>query len=57
MVEFAEKLRQLRKEYGLTQAELASMIGVKNSVISFYEMGDRVPSPKIIKERLRCRRK
>jgi len=50
MVEFAEKLRQLRKEYGLTQAELASMIGVKNSVISFYEMGDRVPSPKIIKK-------
>lgn len=50
MVEFAEELRQLRREHGLTQAELASMIGVKNSVISFYEMGDRVPSPKIIKK-------
>ena len=44
MVDFANKLRQLRIEKGLTQAELASMIGVKHSVISFYEVGDRVPS-------------
>ena len=50
MVEFGSKLRQLRKEKGLTQMQLASMIGVKNSVISFYEMGDRVPSPEVIKK-------
>ena len=50
MVDFANKLRQLRIEKGLTQAELASMIGVKHSVISFYEVGDRVPSPKVIKK-------
>ena len=50
MVEFAEKLRALRKEKNLTQQQLASLIGVKNSVISFYEMGDRVPSPEVIKK-------
>ena len=50
MVEFGERLRTLRKEKKLTQQQLASMIGVKNSVISFYEMGDRTPSPEVIKK-------
>jgi len=50
MIDFGEKLRLLRKEKGLTQAELATLIGVKDKVISFYETGDRVPSPKIIKK-------
>ena len=44
MVEFGVRLRQLRKERNLTQKELANLIGVKNSVISFYEVGDRTPS-------------
>ena len=48
MVEFGEKLRKLRTEKGLTQKQLASLIGVKNSVISFYELGDRIPSPEVI---------
>ncbi len=39
MVEFGDRLRKLRKERKLTQKELASLIGVKNSVISFYEVG------------------
>lgn len=50
MVEFGEKLRTLRKEKNLTQQQLAALIGVKNSVISFYEMGDRTPSPDVIKK-------
>ena len=50
MVEFGERLRTLRKDKKLTQQQLASMIGVKNSVISFYEMGDRTPSPEVIKK-------
>ena len=50
MVEFSEKLRQLRKERDLTQAELGNLIGVKDKVISFYEQGDRVPSPRVIKK-------
>lgn len=50
MVEFGQKLRELRKQHNLTQKELASMIGVKNSIISFYEVGDRIPSPEIIRK-------
>jgi transcriptional regulator with XRE-family HTH domain len=32
----------------LTQKQLAEQIGVQNSIISFYENGDRLPSPEII---------
>ena len=38
----------MRKQKKLTQKQLASLIGVKNSIISFYEVGDRIPSPEII---------
>ena len=48
MVEFGNRLRELRKQKGMTQKQLASLIGVKNSIISFYEVGDRIPSPEII---------
>lgn len=48
MVEFGERLKDLRKQKGLTQKQLASLIGVKNSIVSFYETGDRIPSPEII---------
>ena len=48
MVEFGKRLRELRKQKNLTQKQLASLISVQNSVISFYELGDRMPSPEII---------
>lgn len=48
MVEFGNRLKNLRKQHNLTQKQLASLIGVKNSIISFYELGDRIPSPQII---------
>lgn len=48
MVEFGVRLKALRKEKRLTQKQLASMIGVQHSVISFYEVGDRIPSVEII---------
>lgn len=50
MVEFGNKLRQLRKEKNLSQKQLAALIGVQNSIISFYELGDRVPSPEVVKK-------
>ena len=50
MVEFSEKLRQLRKENKLTQTELGNLIGVKHSIISLYELGERIPSPGVIKK-------
>lgn len=48
MVEFGNRLKHLRKQHNLTQKQLASLIGVKNSIISFYELGDRIPSPQIV---------
>lgn len=48
MVDFGDRLRRLRKERKLTQKELAGRIGVKNSVIRFYEVGDRTPSLEVL---------
>lgn len=48
MVEFGTRLRKLRQSKNLTQKQLADLIGVKNSIISFYEVGDRLPSPMMI---------
>ena len=50
MVEFGNRLRQLRKEKNLTQQQLAELIGIKNGVISFYELGDRIPSPAVLRK-------
>lgn len=48
MVEFGNRLRNLRKQRRLTQKQLGNLIGVQDSVISFYELGDRMPSPEVI---------
>lgn len=48
MTGFGKRLRNLRKQKNLTQQQLAVQIGVKNTMISFYEMGDRLPSPEVI---------
>lgn len=48
MVEFGKRLRELRIQRNLTQKQLGAIVGVKNSIISFYENGDRMPSPEII---------
>lgn len=48
MVDFGEKLKQLRVQTGLTQQQLANQIGVTKSVISYYELQERYPSPEIL---------
>lgn len=45
---FGKTLKRLRKEAGLTQKQLASQIGVSKSMISFYELQARIPSPPIL---------
>lgn len=40
---FGERLRQIRKEKGLTQAEVAKLLSIGESTISFYESGKRQP--------------
>ena len=45
-----KKLRILREQAGLTQKQVAEQIGVTNSVISYYELQSRSPSPEILKK-------
>ncbi|MBQ1924337.1 MAG: helix-turn-helix transcriptional regulator [Lachnospiraceae bacterium] len=45
MVEFGAKLKKLRTEEGLTQQQLGELLGVSKSVVSYYEVNERVPSP------------
>ncbi len=40
---FSEKLASLRREKGLTQAELAARLGISKSAVSMYERGNREP--------------
>ncbi len=47
---FGQKLRKLREEKGISQQELAKMLGYKsNSYIYDIERGDFIPSDKKIK--------
>lgn len=43
-MEFAKKLKELRKEKGLTQEELASQLFVSRTLISKYESGAIYPT-------------
>lgn len=43
MVYFSERLRELRKAKGLTQAQVAELVGGTKMMISSYESGTRYP--------------
>lgn len=48
MVDFGQKLRNLRLEAGMTQAELAQRLDITKAVISYYELHERCPSPEVL---------
>ena len=49
MIPLGDKLRDLRNERNLSQAQLAKRIGVNSSTVALYETGDRLPSlPRLI---------
>lgn len=41
---FAENVRKLREEKGLTQQELANLVEIAQSTIAQYEKGMKVPT-------------
>lgn len=47
-MDFGSRLKELRKQAGLTQQQLAYQIGVSKSVVSFYELRERTPSPEVL---------
>lgn len=48
MVDFSVRLKQLRKDKHLTQAQVAKRVGVTSSMISSYETDIRLPSYEVI---------
>lgn len=48
MVDFPTRLRELRKERGLTQGQVAGRLGVTPSMVSAYENGIRQPSYEVL---------
>ncbi len=48
MVDFGRKLKELRIQEGLSQKQLAERVKVTKSVISYYELQERYPSPEIL---------
>ena len=43
MNEFGERLKNIRKQKGMTQSELGNLLGASKQVISRYENGERAP--------------
>jgi len=50
---FAERLKVLRAEKGLTQVELADMLGVSKGTVGMWETGKRMPSFETLDEMTR----
>lgn len=48
MVDFSQRLKQLRKDKHLTQAQVAERIGVTASMVSSYETDIRLPSYEVM---------
>ena len=48
MVDFSQRLKQLRKDKHLTQAQVAQLVGVTPSMISSYETDIRLPSYEVM---------
>lgn len=47
-MEFGDRLRQLRRSRGLSQDELAALLGTTKQVLSRYETGQRVPRLSVV---------
>lgn len=47
--DLGQRLKELRTKQNLTQEQLASRLGVRKSVISYYEAGTRCPSYEVLK--------
>lgn len=50
MVDFGLKLKELRKQAGITQQQLADKLGITKSVVSYYELSERTPSPDVLRD-------
>lgn len=49
-MEFASRLKELRKKHGYTQSTLAQALGVSNGTIAMWETGKRTPDYTLISQ-------
>lgn len=47
-MDFGSRLKELRTQAGMTQLQLAQRLGITKSVVSFYELQERTPSPDVL---------
>lgn len=47
MATLADRIKELRKQHNLTQAELGKILGVGKTTISMYENGNSTPNDEI----------
>ena len=47
---FSERLAALRRERGMTQADLAARLGISKSAVSMYERGNREPELELLQK-------
>lgn len=47
---FSQRIKELRKKYGYTQAKLGEMLGISASAVGMYEQGRREPDSRILTE-------
>ena len=55
MLDFSQRLKQLRRDRHLTQAQVAKRIGVTAAMVSSYETDIRLPSYGVTVDYLLCR--
>ncbi|MDE5655116.1 MAG: helix-turn-helix domain-containing protein [Clostridia bacterium] len=48
MEKFIKRLKELRAEKGLTQAQLAKATKISTTAISYWENGERIPNAKAV---------
>lgn len=53
---FQDLIKQLRREAGLAQTELAERLGMAQRTVSSWETGDAVPRPRVIRKLARVLR-
>ena len=51
-MKFGEKLRERRREKGLTQAQLAELAGISKRTVIYYEQGQTYPQNRLVYRKL-----
>ena len=51
-MKFGEKLRERRREKGLTQAQLAELAGISKRTVIYYERGQTYPQNRLVYRKL-----